>query len=75
MEFIESMHLIEASLYEASEGRRLDSLDKSLSVILEETYEKMLHYAHNLKGPLTALHMLGIILPILGLVILPLMKE
>jgi hypothetical protein len=73
MEFIESMHLIESSLYETSEGRRLDALDKSLKVILDETYEKMLHYAHNLKGPLTALHMLGIILPILGLVILPLM--
>ena len=73
MEFIESMHLIESSLFETTEGRRLDALDKSLSVILEETYEKMLHYAHNLKSPLTALHMLGIILPILGLVILPLL--
>jgi hypothetical protein len=73
LEFIESMHLIESSLYETSEGRRLDALDKSLGVILEETYEKMLHFAHNLKGPLTALHMLGIILPILGLVILPLL--
>ena len=73
MEFIESIHLIESSLYESSESRRLDAIDKSLSVILEETYEKMMHYAHNLKGPLTALHMLGIILPILGLVILPLL--
>ncbi len=72
MEFIESMHLIEGSLYESSESRRLDALDKALSVILEETYEKMLHYAHDLKGPITTLHMLGIILPILGLVILPL---
>jgi hypothetical protein len=50
----------------------LDSLDKSLSLILDETYEKMLHYAHNLQGPLTMLNMLGIVLPILGLVILPL---
>jgi len=40
--------------------------------MLTETYEKMLHYAHNLKSPITTLHMLGIILPILGLVILPL---
>jgi len=70
-EFIESFHLIEASLYEGSEQRRLDSLDKSLDVILSETYEKMLHYAHNLQSPITMLHMLGIILPILGLVILP----
>jgi len=51
----------------------LDALDKSLDVILDQTYEKMLHYAHNLQSPITALHMLGIILPILGLVILPLM--
>ena len=72
LEFIESFHLIESSLYEGSENRRLNSLDKSLDVILDETYEKMLHYAHNLQSPITMLHMLGIILPILGLVILPL---
>jgi hypothetical protein len=33
----------------------------------------MLHYARELKTPMTMLHMLGIILPILGLVILPLL--
>ncbi|MBU0980645.1 MAG: hypothetical protein KJ709_07590 [Nanoarchaeota archaeon] len=71
-EFVESFHLIVSSLYEGSESRRLDMLDKSLDVMLEETYEKMLHYAQNLKNPITMLHMLGIILPILGLVILPL---
>ncbi|MBW2970776.1 hypothetical protein KY320_01295, partial [Candidatus Woesearchaeota archaeon] len=73
LEFIESFHLIEASLYEPSEARRLSFIDKALEVILQETYERMLHYAHNLKNPITMLHMLGIILPILGLVILPLM--
>lgn len=72
IEFIEAFHLIESSLYEGDESRRLNSLDKSLEVILEETYEKMLHYAHNLQNPITMLHMLGVIMPILGLVILPL---
>lgn len=72
LEFIESFHLIESSLYEGEESRRLNALDKALDVILDETYEKMLHYAHNLQNPITMLHMLGIILPILGLVILPL---
>jgi len=72
IEFIEAFHLIEGSLYEGDESRRLNALDKALDVILEETYEKMLHYAHNLQNPITMLHMLGIILPILGLVILPL---
>ncbi len=72
LEFVEAMHLIEGSLLEGEETRRLSMLDKSLSVMLEETYEKMLHYAQNLQQPITMLNMLGIILPILGLVILPL---
>ncbi|MBU0460605.1 MAG: hypothetical protein KJ771_07405, partial [Nanoarchaeota archaeon] len=71
-EFVEAFHLIESSLFESAEDRRLALLDKSLDVILDGTYENMLHYAHNLKSPMTMLHMLGIILPILGLVILPL---
>jgi hypothetical protein len=71
-EFVEAFHLIESSLYEPAEERRLGLLDKALEVILDETYEKMLHYAQNLKSPITMLHMLGVILPILGLVILPL---
>ncbi len=71
-EFVEAFHLIESSLYEGSEDRRLSLLDKSLDVILDGTYENMLHYSHDLKAPMTMLHMLGVILPILGLVILPL---
>jgi hypothetical protein len=71
-EFAESIHLIQGSLFESSEVRRIGALDKSLSVILDETFEKMLHYSHDLKSPITTLHMLGIVLPILGLVILPL---
>ncbi len=71
-EFVEAFHLIESSLFEGSEERRLTLLDKSLDVILNGTYENMLHYAHSLSSPITMLHMLGIILPILGLVILPL---
>jgi Flp pilus assembly protein TadB len=71
-EFVEAFHLVESSLFESVEERRLALLDKSLDVILNGTYENMLHYAHELKGPMTMLHMLGVILPILGLVILPL---
>jgi hypothetical protein len=72
LEFIESVNLVESSLFENSNDRRLTLLDKSLEVMLTETYNKMLRYAHNLKGPLTTLNMLGVVLPILTLVILPL---
>jgi Flp pilus assembly protein TadB len=73
LEFVEAFHLIESSLYEPDEARRVDRLEKSLQVILEGTYERMLHFAHDVKAPITFLHMIGIILPILGLIILPLM--
>ncbi len=72
LEFVNSFHLVESSLYEPTETRRLELLDKSLQVILDGVYENMLHYAQNLKNPITMLHMLGVILPILGLVIFPL---
>ncbi|MBW3012594.1 hypothetical protein KY340_00140 [Candidatus Woesearchaeota archaeon] len=72
-EFVEAFNLIQSSLLESEEARRLELIDKSLDAILSETYEKMLRYAHDLHSPLTMLHMLGIIMPILGLVILPLM--
>jgi len=47
-------------------------LEKALEVTLEGTYDKMMEYAHWLGGPMTMLYMLGIVLPILGLVIFPL---
>lgn len=70
--FVESFHLIESSLYEGVEERRIELLEKALNVILEGTYDSMLHYAQQVKSPITMLHMLGVILPILGLIVLPL---
>jgi len=73
LSFVNSIHLIESSLYEPGEERRLILLDKALKTVLDGIYDNMLHYAHDLKNPITMLHMLGIILPILGLVIFPLL--
>jgi len=71
-EFIESVHLIESSLYEPSEARRVEILERSLQVILDGVYDKMLKYSREIRSPLTNLYMLGIILPTLGLALLPL---
>ena len=72
IEFIESFHLIESSLYEPDEARRKAILEKALDVILDGVYEKMLKYSHSVRSPLTNLYMLGIVLPTLGLALLPL---
>jgi len=71
-EFIESFHLIESSLFEPSEQRRVQILEKSLQVILDGVYEKMLKYSRDIRSPLTNVYMLGIVLPTLALALLPL---
>lgn len=72
LEFVEAFHLIESSLFEPSEGRRVAVLEKSLQVILDGVYDKMLKYTHNVKAPLSSIYMLGIVLPTLSMAILPL---
>jgi hypothetical protein len=72
VEFIEAFHLIEGSLYEPSNEQRILSLEKSLQVILDGVYDKMLKYTHEVKSPLTNIYMLGIVLPTLALALIPL---
>jgi len=72
MEFVESFHLIESSLYESSESRRVQTLEKALQVILDGVYEKMLAFSRDVRSPLTNIYMLGVVLPTLALALLPL---
>ncbi len=71
-EFVESFNLIESSLFEPSEARRLQILERSLQVILDGVYDKMMKYSHDVKAPLTNVYMLGIVLPTLALALIPL---
>lgn len=71
-EFVESFHLVESSLYEPNEQRRILVLERALRVILDGVYDRMLKYTHTIKSPLTNVYMLGIVLPTLALALLPL---
>ncbi len=71
-EFIESFHLIESSLFEPDNSMRITTLEKALQVILDGVYDKMLKFTHEVKSPLTNVYMLGVVLPTLGLALLPL---
>ncbi|RLG10193.1 hypothetical protein DRN73_08480 [Candidatus Pacearchaeota archaeon] len=71
-EFIESFHLIESSLFEPAEARRIQILEKALQVVLDGVYDKMLRFTHDVRTPLTNIYMLGVVLPTLGLALLPL---
>jgi len=72
LEFVESFHLVESSLYEPSEERRVQILERALQVILDGIYEKTLKYSREVRSPLTNIYMLGIVLPTLGIALLPL---
>ncbi|MGY4884686.1 MAG: hypothetical protein ACP5NZ_03875 [Nanobdellota archaeon] len=72
VEFIEAFHLIESSLYEPDKMRRISTLEKSLQVVLDGVYEKMLKFTHDVKAPMTNVYMLAIMLPVLGIALIPL---
>jgi len=72
VEFIEAFHLIESSLYEPDNSRRIHILEKSLQVVLDGIYEKMLRFSHDVRSPLTNVYMLAVMLPVLGIALIPL---
>ncbi|MCK5039370.1 MAG: hypothetical protein KAR87_00175 [Candidatus Aenigmarchaeota archaeon] len=72
-DFIESIHLIRESMLESNPYRRETLLDKSVSIILEGSQEKMKKYVRNLSMPIAVLHGLGILLPVLAMLMFPLM--
>jgi len=71
-EFIESFHLIESSLFEPDNARRIITLEKALQVILDGVYDKMLKFTHDVRAPLFNVYMLAVVLPVLGIALLPL---
>ena len=71
-EFAEALYLIKNSTIESS-SRREHVLDEAVSVILQGTKERMKNYSHELKTPVTTINALGILLPIIGLIFLPMM--
>ncbi len=69
-EFAESLRLIRDS--QSASGEKLESiLNESLTAILEGTKVRMKHYAQELTMPVTIIHMMGIILPVLGSIMAP----
>ncbi len=69
-EFVESIQLIRTST-QTSENKRPSMLDEAVSVILDGTEERARSYNRELKLPVMLVHALGILLPVMGLVMFP----
>lgn len=70
-EFIQAIELLIASL-DQTEDRRISMLNEAMNVILEGNRENAKHFNQKLKMPIMMVHALGLILPLLGLVLFPL---
>ncbi|MCK5321803.1 MAG: hypothetical protein KAJ47_00910 [Candidatus Aenigmarchaeota archaeon] len=71
-EFVDAIELIRSSMHEANPIRCENLLDKAMEFILRGTDDKMKHYARDLKMPITVIQGLGIMLPVMGMIIFPL---
>ncbi len=69
-EFVESIELLISSLRQSG-NRRLSTLDEAIRVVLEGNRDSARNYIQNLKMPITIIHAMGIILPVMGLVMFP----
>lgn len=69
--FVQSIEIIISSLAQPDE-RREQMLGEVVGVILEGNREDAKHFTQSLKTPVMVVHAMGIILPVLGLVMFPL---
>lgn len=72
-EFVDAMYLVESTLFQKSERYRNELLDRAMDRVVQGTYRRMVDYAGELKNPISAIYMLGIVLPILGMVLFPML--
>jgi len=70
-EFSEALKLLIAYSKNPYQGEKL--LDEATSLAVDESYQRMEKYARELKLPTTAIMVLGLILPIIGLTLIPLL--
>ncbi len=73
-DFLESLSIIISSMNEPNPGRRQEMLENSIETILDGTKEDMKHYAQSLKTPVMILNAMGAMLPVLGMIMLPLVS-
>lgn len=68
--FVEATELIITSLRQVGD-KRITLLDEAVEIMLQGSREQARHFNQDLKTPVMVIHALGIILPVMGLVLFP----
>lgn len=72
-EFVEAVEILITSLRQTGE-RRIVMLDEAINIVLEGNRENAKHFNQDLRTPVMVVHAMGIILPILGMVLFPIVS-
>jgi len=68
-EFAEALHLLKDSAVEPS--RREHLYKETIDIVLNGTKERAKHYAAGLRMPMMLIHAMGVLLPVMGLILFP----
>lgn len=69
-EFVEAVELLITSMKQVGE-KRISLLDETVNIVLDGNRERAKHFNQRLKLPVMVVHALGVILPVMGLVLFP----
>ncbi|MCX6710350.1 MAG: hypothetical protein NTV63_05375 [Candidatus Woesearchaeota archaeon] len=73
-DFVKSFMILHSVILQSDKEHQMAILDKALSTILQDTYEKMKHFSHDLKMPVVILSTFGLTLPLIGLIAFPMIS-
>ncbi|MBS3052582.1 MAG: hypothetical protein J4428_04415 [Candidatus Aenigmarchaeota archaeon] len=73
-DFVRSVTLLYNVLIEPSEIERENILKKSLNFLLTNTERRMKVYVEDISGPINVLYFLGMLLPVMGIIMFPLIS-
>jgi len=73
-DFVRALSLIYGVLIEPTEKGREKILRKALNFILDSTYNKMKSYVEEVSSPIMILHVMGLLLPAMGLIMFPMVS-
>lgn len=71
-DFIQSIELLQEAMSEPDNERRDTILSEALDHLLQGTRQKMKRYSRELKMPVSATFGMGVLLPVLGIILFPL---
>jgi len=73
-DFVRALSLLYGVLVEPREKERDRLLRKALNFILENTHLKMKSYVEEISSPIMIIHILGLLMPVIGLIMFPMVS-